>query len=216
VVDLNDFLLAIFGEVNPADEVVCLTDARPDPSSQRTIFPARPWRPGRSRIQGSTYYCISTVRPPSPGEKLQRTLSHVVKTYVVVLDDIGTKIPLHVFDGKAEPHYVLETSPGNFQWGYFIEAADPDKAAALIHALAIEKVFVAGLDDAGAEVWGGFTDKGAQGKNRVVRVPGSVNTKHGGPPLDAGGVSGGVRGHTSRRWPWLLCRPTELRRWCHQ
>jgi hypothetical protein len=102
-----------------------------------------------------------------------------VKTYVVVLDDIGTKIPLHVFDGKAEPHYVLETSPGNFQWGYFIEAADPDKAAALIHALAIEKVFVAGLDDAGAEVWGGFTDKGAQGKNRVVRVPGSVNTKHG-------------------------------------
>lgn len=158
MVDLDTFLRAAFPSVND-DEVVCLADVRPD-ANDRSIFPARPWRPGRSRIQGQTYVCISTIVKQ---EKLQRTLAHVRRTFAVVLDDIGTKIDPAVFAGKAEPHAVVETSSGNFQWWYFIHPSDPDEAAAVIHALALA----------------GFTDKGAQGKNRVVRVPGSINTKHG-------------------------------------
>lgn len=161
-VDLDAFLGAIFPKVNEA-ELVCLVDARPDPTG-RIIFPPREWKPGRSRIQGSTFYTISTLRRPARGEKIHRTLQHTRRTFVIVLDDIGTKIASTQLAGKSSPHYVLETSPGNFQWGYLIEPSNPDKAAALIHALAEA----------------GYTDKGAQGKNRVVRVPGSINTKHGG------------------------------------
>lgn len=174
-IDLDQFLRAVFPSVN-ADEVVCLVDARPDPNG-RVIFPARPWRPGRSRIQGSTYVCISTVKTADAGQKLQRTLSHVVRTFAVVLDDIGTKIDVKVFAGKASPHAVVETSPGNFQWWYLIEPSDPDQAAAVIHALALAEVTQYPTTD--GQEWRGYTDKGAQGKNRVVRVPGSVNTKHG-------------------------------------
>lgn len=161
-VDLDAFLRAIFFQVNPS-ELVCLVDARPDPNG-RIIFPPREWKPGRSRIQGQTFFCLSTLQRPERGEKIHRTLQHTRHTFVIVLDDIGTKIPLTKLAGLPSPHYILETSPGNFQWGYLIEPSDPDKAAALIHALAEA----------------GFTDKGAQGKNRVVRVPGSINTKHGG------------------------------------
>lgn len=156
---LDEFLFAIFGQP-PENEVVVLTAARPDQNG-RTIFPARPWRPGRTRVQGSDYYCISTVRPAQPGGKLQRTISDVVATCVIVLDDIGTKIAVSKFADKAVPHYIIETSPGNFQYGYILQPSDPSCAAAVIHALALA----------------GFTDVGAQGKNRVVRVPGSVNTK---------------------------------------
>ena len=158
---LDEFLQRVFEGISLKDEVVCLADARPDPNG-RTIFPARVWRPGHSRIQGATYVCISSVRPAARGEKLQRTLSHVVRTYAVVLDDIGTKIPREVFEGRPAPHAVVETSAGNEQWWYFIEPSDPDDAARVIHALALA----------------GVTDKGAQGKNRVVRVPGSINTKY--------------------------------------
>lgn len=162
-VDLNEFLSVIFDGVNLSEQTVCLADVRPGPDGTRDIFPARAWKPGRSRIQGATYFAISTVRPANAQKKLQRTLADCMRTYVIVLDDIGTKVKPEVFADKPAPHYVLETSPGNFQWGYIIHNADPLDAAALIHALAEA----------------GYTDKGAQGQNRVVRVPGSVNTKHG-------------------------------------
>ncbi len=162
MIDLDTFLRAVFPSVND-DELVCLVDARPDADNNRIIFPARPWRPGRSRIQGSTYCCVSTVVKPVDGAKMQRTLAHIKRTFAVVLDDIGTKIDRAVFAGKAAPHAIVETSPGNEQWWFFLQPSDGDQAAAVIHALALA----------------GFTDKGAQGKNRVVRVPGSINTKHG-------------------------------------
>lgn len=45
-VDLDTFLGAIFPEVNTT-ELVCLVDARPDPTG-RIIFPPREWKPGRN------------------------------------------------------------------------------------------------------------------------------------------------------------------------
>jgi hypothetical protein len=97
-----------------------------------------------------------------------------------VLDDVGTKIDEKKFAGKPSPHYILETSPGNFQWGYFIEPSDPLRAAGLINALAEAKVsLIKKGDNPKDDVWAGWTDRGAKGQNRVVRVPGSINKKHG-------------------------------------
>lgn len=83
--------------------------------------------------------------------------------HILMLDDIGTKIPLDRFDG-FEFSYMIETSPGNFQAGIIL--AEPitngDEANRLLDA-----VIAAGLCDAGAS--------GAQ--SRWARLPVGVNGK---------------------------------------
>lgn len=79
----------------------------------------------------------------------------------MVLDDIGTKSnqPL------LPPTWIIETSPGNFQWGYAFNEEQPTKAdfTAAVRALA----------DAG------YTDPGACNAVRNFRIPGSINLKEG-------------------------------------
>lgn len=79
---------------------------------------------------------------------------------VMMLDDIGTKSKTP----PLAPTWIIETSPGSFQWGYAF-ADQPTKAefAAAIRAIA----------DAG------YTDPGACNPVRNFRLPGSVNLKPG-------------------------------------
>ena len=83
--------------------------------------------------------------------------------HLLMLDDLGTKIPLDRFDG-FEFSYLLETSPGNYQGGIIL--AEPitsgDEANRLLDA-----VIAAGLCDAGAT--------GAQ--TRWARLPVGINGK---------------------------------------
>ena len=78
----------------------------------------------------------------------------------MMLDDIGTKSKTP----PLPPTWVMETSPGSFQWGYVfsVQPAKGDFAAA-IRAIA----------DAG------YTDPGACNPVRNFRLPGSVNLKPG-------------------------------------
>ena len=79
---------------------------------------------------------------------------------VMMLDDIGTKSKVP----PLPPTWIMETSPGSFQWGYGFRE-QPTKAAfsAAIRAIA----------DAG------YTDPGACNAVRNFRLPGSVNLKPG-------------------------------------
>ena len=79
---------------------------------------------------------------------------------VMMLDDIGTKSKTP----PLEPTWIMETSPGSFQWGYAF-SDQPTKAefSAAIRAIA----------DAG------YTDPGACNPVRNFRLPGSVNLKPG-------------------------------------
>jgi hypothetical protein len=81
---------------------------------------------------------------------------------VMVLDDVGTdKVPNTC---PLPPTWVMETSPGSFQWGYaFSEQPRKGEFAAAIKAIAAA----------------GFTDKGAINAVRNFRLPGSVNLKPG-------------------------------------
>ena len=130
-------------------------------------FKARRWRPGRP-VKGVVYYCISTVKDTHPRDAvLPRQAQHLVKTYVVVLDDIGTKVDRKLLKNLLPPTYKLRTSMpdgiSNEQWGYLFEyGVAPDRAAALIEALA----------------QAGLTDPGAKRADRIMRVPGSVNEKY--------------------------------------
>ena len=90
----------------------------------------------------------------------RRRTRDCIAAYVLVLDDVGTKSkPVTV-----EPTYKLETSAGNFQWGYRINPCrDGDLYSAIVKAVANA----------------GFGDPGAGGFNRLMRIPGSVNIKPG-------------------------------------
>lgn len=79
---------------------------------------------------------------------------------VMMLDDIGTKSKTP----PLAPTWIMETSPGSFQWGYAF-SEQPTKAdfAAAIRAIA----------DAG------YTDPGACNPVRNFRLPGSINLKPG-------------------------------------
>ena len=82
---------------------------------------------------------------------------------VMVLDDVGDaekapKLP------PLAPTWVMETSPGSFQWGYvFSEQPTKDEFSAAIVAIAEA----------------GYTDRGAINPVRNFRLPGSVNLKPG-------------------------------------
>ena len=81
---------------------------------------------------------------------------------VMVLDDVGTeKVPNTC---PLPPTWVMETSPGSFQWGYaFSEQPRKGDFAAAIKAIAEA----------------GYTDKGAINAVRNFRLPGSINLKPG-------------------------------------
>jgi hypothetical protein len=112
---------------------------------------------------GATHACISTLgrAPPKyaryPAGALSRAHDNLVRTYVIVLDDIGTRVPPERI--KLRPSSRLEISPLNFQYGYILAGGiAPDAADALIEALARA----------------GLCDKAAGGANRLMRLPGSV------------------------------------------
>ena len=79
---------------------------------------------------------------------------------VMMLDDIGTKSKTP----PLAPTWIMETSPGSFQWGYaFSDQPTKGEFSAAIRAIA----------DAG------FTDPGACNAVRNFRLPNSVNLKPG-------------------------------------
>lgn len=158
-ITIQQFLEDIFGPL-AEDEVIAISQ-RPEKGGSWGVAP---WRGKRTVIQtnAATYFCISTLRKEEP---LRRLVTNVVRSPLLVLDDIGTKIPLKKMKGCPAPHYTLQTSKGNWQWGYFLKDVTPEQLEALIEAL----------------IEGGFTDPGARSVHRLVRLPGSVNFKHGEP-----------------------------------
>ena len=79
---------------------------------------------------------------------------------VMMLDDIGTKSKTP----PLAPTWIMETSPGSFQWGYaFSEQPTKAEFSAAITAIAEA----------------GYTDPGATNPVRNFRLPGSVNLKPG-------------------------------------
>ena len=153
--DLDAFLRTIFRAVNDPDKdgVVILADAAEGFQSVR-------WRPGETVGDRTLYVCISTVKNVRRARILGRRTEDLVKTWMIVLDDVGTKVDDRKI--KLDPSFVTETSPDNFQYGYILkEGANPARAAALIEGIA----------------QAGLTDMGARRADRIVRVPGSWNRK---------------------------------------
>lgn len=92
--------------------------------------------------------------------KVSAAASYCERVAFLVLDDIGTKSNTPTI----EPTWKIETSPGNFQWGYTFALDDqPTKGEFSAAIVAIAEA--------------GFTDAGAINPVRNFRIPGSINLK---------------------------------------
>jgi hypothetical protein len=115
----------------------------------------------RSKLPRALYYGTSSVY--DTGELRNRRESFA-GLHVIVLDDIGTKVATPP-PALAGPSYVLESSPGNYQWGYVLDEPVTDlRAASALVSLIYES---------------GVTDAGGATALKLVRLPGGVNGKVG-------------------------------------
>ena len=135
----------------------------PDPNAGGG-YHQRPWRHGAALAPGAWYWCISTSDAVSAdAATVTRRKQDLVRTYAVVLDDVGSKVEVaRVEQMLPAPSAILGTSPGNYQWVYILDGgADPLEVEAALARLAAA----------------GLTDAGAKDVAHVVRMPGSLNDK---------------------------------------
>ena len=161
MIELHDFLETIF-EGRDADEHILIGrmitndgggSFKHSPHDSATV---RAWANRSARP--AIYFNVSTVAAPVE-DFWRRRKQDCLMAYILVLDDVGTKANTP----PVEPTYKLESSAGNFQWGYLIDPTDDlSRYEAIVDA-------VAAL---------GFADAGAAGYNRLMRVPGSVTVSY--------------------------------------
>ncbi|MEH6790478.1 DNA-primase RepB domain-containing protein [Parasphingorhabdus sp.] len=109
----------------------------------------------------NNYFNCSTFRS-AEGGRLRAKKEFFTNYHTLVLDDVGTKVPIAALE-NFPPTYSVLTSPGNYQYGYVLNEpiADENVVAALQ-----ESVSAAGLGD-----------PGAFGLARWGRLPFAVNGK---------------------------------------
>jgi len=164
---LAAFLDAVFAADDLADDEHILGWAvRGRPGYPRDVDVMIDTRLARSTQPMALYYGTATARPAEDDKRLYNRKALCVRTFVVVLDDIGTKVAIaDLPEPLRTPSYVIESSPGNFQYGYILDTpiADLDAASALVRLL-----YGAGVSDGGGAL-----------ANKLVRLPGGVNGKPG-------------------------------------
>lgn len=103
-----------------------------------------------------TQYLFGKHRPTAP----RRGKQFFSSAHCVVLDDVGTKVPENKIP-KVRTSWKLETSPGNFQYGYILDPPTSDQAAyeAFMHELGRHN----------------YTDRGSVDCVHLFRVPGSLH-----------------------------------------
>ena len=117
--------------------------------------------PNARRREGESWYGnTASFILDRMGDRPSASAANCEYVMVMVLDDIGTKSKTP----PLPPTWIMETSPGNYQWGYAFND-QPTKGDFSAAILAIAEA--------------GYTDAGAINPVRNFRLPGSVNIKPG-------------------------------------
>ena len=168
MIDRHEFLETIF-EDRADDETICVSKMIPPKAVgeqpgfwnlPHTNGAFKRWNVERSR--DAWYFCVSTMREEwnERDTAIKRKRDNIMRMHCLVLDDIGTKGE----PPPVEPSWKLESSEGNFQWGYLLTPTDDiETYEALVGWLAAQ----------------GWSDGGAGGAYRIMRLPGSYNLKPG-------------------------------------
>jgi hypothetical protein len=159
-----EFMAGVFGNITDAECPVVVSFAGNPATAGSSAWLGKPWSMGQMFLPGdhNNYTSFATFRPADNGE-YRRQKKHFVALHAVMLDDIGTKVPLNRI--SLEPSWIIETSKGNYQYGYILSEPLRDSAEA-------DRLFTAIID-------AGLTDPGANGPcARIGRLPGAINGKH--------------------------------------
>ena len=151
-----DFLKGVFVGVGRGETVfTCAVEG--DPEHARY-----PYSADYQRDDHNNFFSVSTFAT-EPGKSIPRRMPKFFQAlYCLVVDDVETKVdPRHVDKVLGLPTWTLETSPGNFQWGFALDRPVRDQSVAqgLVDALCSE--FIGDM----------------AGVNRLVRLPVGVNGK---------------------------------------
>ena len=111
---------------------------------------------GESWYVNSGVFIVARFENGKPSAR-REYIDHVA---FMVLDDIGTKSKTP----PLTPTWKIETSPGNYQWGY-VFSEQPNKFDYSAAIIAVAEA--------------GYSDPGAINPVRNVRLPGSINLKRG-------------------------------------
>lgn len=169
---LDDFLSFIFGESLGADENILVWQVKPKKSP---MFPVTDEalldRLEKTSTPYALYYATATARKTTDTDAngkestvLRNRKGLFERFHVLVLDDIGTKVPFGKIPDTMKPSYIIESSEGNFQYGYVLAEplTDIGEAEALINI-----AYTAGFSDAGGKM-----------ANKLVRLPEGLNGKN--------------------------------------
>jgi archaellum biogenesis ATPase FlaH len=162
----SDFLAEIYGEMEAGTHGwVCSFRADPN-NAPPTVWSGRAYKglPNQAAlidrsIQDNTYFCTSVLTATADGE-IARNKSAFVRLAVLVLDDVQ----LHDVQGFS---YALQTSPGKFQVGIFLDGEDTDTRNRQL----IDRLMSA------LAARGRSNDASGNACVRYVRLPGGTNTK---------------------------------------
>jgi len=150
----------------PEGETLLIVKQKPSQGLLADGTPKCSWPaflPSARRREGESWYAntASFILDRFQDGKPSASAANCDYVLAMVLDDIGTKSKTP----PLPPTWIMETSPGNYQWGYAFTEEQPTKGefSAAIQAVA----------DAG------YTDGGAINPVRNFRLPGSVNIKPG-------------------------------------
>ena len=120
-----------------------------------------PQLPSAPRSEGKSWYGnTGSFILDRMTTEVSASISNCTHVLVMVLDDVGTKSRVP----GLKPTWIMETSPGNFQYGYVFS----EQPTCALFAAAIKAIAVAG-----------YTDGGAINPVRNFRLPGSINRKPG-------------------------------------
>jgi hypothetical protein len=159
-----EFMAGVFGNITGAECPVVVSFAGNPATVGSGAWLGKPWSVDEMFLPGdhNNYTSFAAFRPDDNGE-YRRQKKHFAALYAVMLDDIGIKVPLDRI--SLEPSWIIETSKGNYQYGYILSETLRDSAEA-------DRLFAAIID---AEL----TDPGANGPcARIGRLPGAINGKH--------------------------------------
>lgn len=159
-----DFMTALFGELSGIERPVVVSFAGNPNTAPQSSWYGKPYIEGEPAFPSDANNFTSfAVYVRGENGKYRRKNSQFSALHAVMLDDVGTKVLSDRI--TLQPSWIIETSSGNFQYGFILSepVCNPKEANNLLDGI----------------IRAGLCDPGANGAcARIGRLPVGINGKH--------------------------------------
>ncbi len=166
----NEMVLQELFKFMPSTERAVLCSVHGDPSqAEGTAWGGTPWALGSKcplKKDRNNYVAISSFTPSTVDNRFRRRKDQFGCCHAIMVDDLGTKLPVTALPSELIPSLVVETSPGNYQATFFLQQPQNNQ----LHAEDAIRQMIAQLTKGGS-------DPGMAGVTRVLRLPEGINGK---------------------------------------